>query len=154
MDILPHLRLDAAATRQKHAVRRDRSGHVVHHGAGTLPVPAVGRRDTAQSSLQSDSYHGVRCRAIRVTVLGVRRFRSLESSCRKWSGAASGPCAGRGPTRAPNSGDDTSLRVVAPAPHHRIYKRMGRGAVAESSSFLSRSSVVRVSSFLLIAPVC
>ena len=40
-----------------------------------------------------------------------------------------GPCADRGPTRAPNSGDDTSLRVVAPDPHHRIYKRTGRGAI-------------------------
>ena len=44
---------------------------------------------------------------------------------------AAGPCAGRGPTRAPDSSDNTSLRVVAPAPHHRIYKRTGRGAVRE-----------------------
>ena len=40
-----------------------------------------------------------------------------------------GPCGGRGPTRAPDSGDYTSLWVVAPAPHHKIYKRTGRGAV-------------------------
>ena len=32
-DILPHLHLDAAATRQRHAVRPDYSGRVAHHGA-------------------------------------------------------------------------------------------------------------------------
>ena len=42
---------------------------------------------------------------------------------------AAGPCAGQGPTRAPNSGGDTSLRVVTPAPHHGVYKRTDREAV-------------------------
>ena len=41
---------------------------------------------------------------------------------------AAGQCAGRGPTRAPDSGD-TFLWVVAVALPHWIYKRTGRGAV-------------------------
>ena len=31
---------------------------------------------------------------------------------------AASSCAGRDPTRAPDSGDDTSLRVIAPALYH------------------------------------
>ena len=47
-DILPHLHLDAAATRQSHAVRPDRSDHVAHHGAGTLT--RAGRRSPGHST--------------------------------------------------------------------------------------------------------
>ena len=112
--------------------------------------------------------HGVRCKAIHVTGFGAGRFMSRCSerdNSAAWNHLAGSeveplpvmaadPCAGWDPTSAPDSGDNTSLRVVAPAPHHRIYKRTGRGVVGESSSFLSHSSVVCVSSFLLIAPVC
>ena len=49
-------------------------------------------------------------------------------------------CAGWGSTKVPDSGDDTTLWVVAPALHHRVYKRTCHGAT-------------RVL-FLLAAPVC
>ena len=78
--------------------------------------------------------HGVRCKAIHIMGFGARRFCSLEPSCRKWSGAAAGH-HGRvaqwpGPIRAPDSGDDTSFWVVAPVPHHGVYKRAGRKAAS------------------------
>jgi len=64
------------------------------------------------------SQHGVRCKAIHIMGFGARRFRSLEPSCRKWSGAASGhhcwTAQWPGPIRSHNSADNTSLRVVAP----------------------------------------
>ena len=102
------------------AVWRDHSGRVVHHGAGTL----------TSANCRSPG-HG--------TGFGARRFMSRCSErddSAAWNHLAGSeveplpvmvgsPCAGRGPTRAPDLGDDTSLRVIAAAPHHRIYKRMG-----------------------------
>jgi len=69
-DILPHLRLDAATTRQRHAAQPDRSGGMAHHGAGTLT-----------SANRGSPGHG--------TGFGARRFHSLEPSGRKLSGAVS-----------------------------------------------------------------
>ena len=66
-DILPHLRLDEAATRQRHAVWPNRSGHVAHHGAGTLTSANHGssghgtgfgaKRFISRGSVQGDSCH-------------------------------------------------------------------------------------------------
>ena len=107
-------------------MRSDRSGHVVHHGAGTLT--------SANRGLPG---HGME--------FGARQFMSWcserdNSAARNHLAGSeveplpvmvAGLCAGWGPTRAPDSGDDTSLRVVASAPHHRIYKRTGREAEKE-----------------------
>ena len=76
----------------------------------------------------------VRCGAIHIMGLGARRFRSLELSCQKWSGAASaftaGPRSGPGPIRAANSGDDTSLWGNAPTLHPRVHKeRVARPSI-------------------------
>jgi len=78
----------------------------------------------ARGSVQSDSYHGVRRKtsAPRNQLAGIK-VELLPVM-------AAGPCAGRGPTRTLDSGDDTSLRVVAPTPHHRVCKRTGHGAAS------------------------
>ena len=132
-DFLPHPCLDAAATRQRHAVRPDRSGCVAHHGAGTLTITNRGspghstgfsaKRFISWGSVQCDSCHGARSEMIQL--LG-----TLWPEV-KWSRFRSGRPArvlarvqAERPIRV-----TTLLRVVAPAPHHRIYKRTGRGAV-------------------------
>ena len=112
--------------------------------------------------LVAGAWHGVRCKAIHITGFGARKFMSRCSE-REDSAAwnhlpgsemeplpvmAAGPCAGRGPTRAPDSGDDTSLRVVTPAPHHEVTTGSPRGLwVAEP--LVCRSCP----SFLPIVPV-
>ena len=167
--------LDAAAARQRLAVWTDRSGRVAHHGAGTVTSANLGspgqgtrfsaRRFISRSSVQGDSYHGIRCKAIHITGFGARRFISWglgRDDSTAWSHLAgsgveplpvmmAGACAGWGPTRAPDSGDDTSLRVVAPTPHHGVYKRTGRGG--DGVSFLLIIPVCRFCpSFLLVVP--
>ena len=111
-DILPHLRLDAAATRQRHAVRPDRLGRVAPHGAGTLT-----------SANRGSLGYG--------TGFGAKRFisRCLErDDSAAWNHLAgsevellpvmaASPYAGWGPTRAPDSGYDiASGRRSRPAP--------------------------------------
>ena len=120
----------------------DRSGPKAHHRAGRLTsanrgcpgghvgptTPSAGRRGTVREFVQSNSCRGVRCGAIHImswgrseTIpqLGVilpevewSRFRQ------SWPGAR-----GLGPIRAPDSGDDASLRGGPPAPHRGVYKR-------------------------------
>ena len=104
------------------------------------------------------------CKAIHVAEFGVVRFISWGSErddSVAWSYlAGSGveplpaitarPRSGQDPTRAPDSGDVTSLWVIAPAPHHQIYTRSGRRAAEkESSSFLLVVSGVL---FLFVIP--
>ena len=109
------------------------------------------------------AWHGVRCKAIHITGFGAGRFVSWCSDrddCAAWNHLvgskveplpvmATGPCAGWGPTRVPDSGDDTSLQVIAPAPHHRIYKRTGRGAVGGGGEWSSFMLVIPASSSVL-----
>ena len=52
--------------------------------------PSTGRQGTFREIPARQFMSGVRCGAIHIMGLGARRFRSLELSCRKWSGAASG----------------------------------------------------------------
>ena len=146
-----------AAIRQKCAVRPDRSGHVAHHAGGTLT--SANRRSLGHGP-------GDQCKAIHVVEFGAGRFISWGSErddSTAWNHLtgseveplpvmAGSPCAGRGPTRAPDSGDDTSLRVIAPAPHHWIYKRTGRGAVEKESHRRSCSSFLVCRSRVVVVP--
>ena len=56
---------------------------------------------------------GVQCRAICVTVFGAWN-RLARCKVEPLPAITAGLCAGRGPPRVPDSGDDTSLWVVAP----------------------------------------
>ena len=75
---------------------------------------------------------GVWCRAIRVTVLE----RDDSAAWNNFAGCkvdplpaiTAGPCAGRGPTRVPDSGDDIASGR-RPTPHHRLYKGTSHRAV-------------------------
>ena len=152
-DILLHLHLNAAATRQRHAVRPDCSGRVAHHGASPLTSanrrsPGHGTGFGARQFMSRGSVQGYSCRGARsetIPQLGTIWLEVKWSRFRSWQPAR--VLAGAQPERPIRV--TTSLRVVASAAHHRIYKRTGRGAVRgvivvvpESSSFLSYSCVV------------
>ena len=92
------------------------SGRVAHHRAVTLT--SASRGCPGGHAGPTRLRHGVRCKEIHITEFGARQFYNLGPYCRKWSGAASGhrgwAAQGPGPIRAPDSGDDASLRGGPP----------------------------------------
>ena len=122
------------ATRSRHIHQPQPLVAGVWHGVQCKAIHITesgARRFISRRSVQGDSYHGDRCKAIHITGFCARRFVSWGSerdNSTAWTHLAergvepllaitAGPCSGRGPTRVPYSGDDTSHRVVASTPH-------------------------------------
>ena len=102
-------------------------------------MPTSGRRDTARGSVQCNSYHGIRSETIPQleTILPEVEWSRFRPSRPGHAVAGAQPECQIQVT--------TPLRVVAPAPHHGVYKRMGH------EPLVCRHSC---SLFLLIVPVC
>ena len=79
MEVFSHLRLNAATTKQRHAVR---PGSLGPHGVWTNSTLTSANRQSPGHGL------GVRCRVIRITGFVTRRFRSLALVSWMYSEAA------------------------------------------------------------------